>query len=94
MSGMLVLNGLLGAICGLRFSAKVLIPLIAIVFVEVMMLKQTETWLRAVWQGVALIVALEVCYFIGASVATFWPSFREGVLRHFKKHEGRVTHRW
>jgi hypothetical protein len=67
-------NGLLGAICGIWFRVPILVPLIAFAFVEVAVLKHTETWLSVFWIAIILIVAIEIGYMVGSSVATLWVS--------------------
>ena len=61
-----LLNGLLDAICGWRFKLPILIPLIAVAFIEVAFLKLTNTWSSVFWWGLALIISIEIGYFVGA----------------------------
>ena len=63
-----LLNGLLGAICGWRFNLPILLPLIAVVFIEMVFLKLTDTWSSAFWLGLALIISIEIGYFVGAAL--------------------------
>ena len=80
-----LLNGLLGAICGVRFRVHVLIPLIAMAFVEVAILKQTGMG-SVVWSAIVLITVLEIGYLIGSSLGTLWRyAGRERVLPNFTK---------
>jgi len=80
-----LLNGLLGAICGVRFRVHVLIPLIAVAFVEVAVLKQTGMG-SVVWSAIVLITVLEIGYLIGSSLGTLWRyAGRERVLPNFTK---------
>jgi hypothetical protein len=77
-----LLNGLLGATCGLIFRVRILIPLIAVACVQVAIFKQTGMWASAFWRGVALISAVELGYLIGSSVGTLWQSSRRGRILH------------
>jgi|SRR5260370_34484540 hypothetical protein len=63
-----LLHGLLGAICGWRFNLPILLPLIAVVFIEMVFLKLTDTWSSAFWWGLVLIISIEIGYFVGAAV--------------------------
>ena len=67
-------NGLLGAICGIWFRIPILAPLIAFAFVEVAVLKHTATWPSIFWIAIMLIVAIEIGYLVGSSVAALWLS--------------------
>jgi len=69
MSLMVVLNGLLGALCGLWFRVKILIPLIALAIVEVAVFKSAGTWSSMFWLALALIVTVEMSYLIGSALA-------------------------
>ena len=69
-----LVNGLLGAICGMWFRVKILIPLIAFACVEVALLKHTGAWWSVLWYAVTLIVAVEIGYLAGSSVAVLWLS--------------------
>jgi hypothetical protein len=83
-----ILNGLLGVSCGLLFSVQILIPLIAVAFGEMAILKVAGLWPSLFWSLSVLIVLLEVGYLIGASMATLWPSSVGGrVLRDFAKRD-------
>lgn len=86
-------NGLLGAICGVWFRFHVLIPLIAMAFVEVAILKQTGIG-SVLWSAIALITSLEMGYLIGSSLGTLWRySGRERILRDFTRADhGRLSH--
>jgi hypothetical protein len=89
-----LLNGLLGASCGLWFRVKILVPLIAIAFVEVAILKQTGIWSSVILSAIALISSIEIGYLIGSALATLWQSSRRGkVLRDLMTFEnGRLLH--
>jgi hypothetical protein len=65
---LLLLNGLLGAICGIWFRVQILLPLIAFAGVEVWVVKHTGTWWSIFWHAVMLVVAIEIGYLAGASV--------------------------
>jgi uncharacterized protein YqgC (DUF456 family) len=58
-------HALLGALCALRFKVLILIPLVAAVCIEIAFLKRTDTWSSAVRAGIALIISLEIGYFVG-----------------------------
>jgi hypothetical protein len=78
-----LLNGLLGASFGVWFRFQVLIPLIAVAFVEVAFLKHTGMG-SVLWSAIVLITALEIGYLIGSSLGTLWRhAGRERVLRDF-----------
>ena len=80
-----LLNGLLGAICGVRFRVHVLVPLIAMAFVEVAILKQTGMG-SVVWSAIVLIIVLEIGYLIGSALGTLRRySGRERVLANFTR---------
>ena len=59
-------NWLLGVVCGLRFNFLILIPLLAAVVVEVVLLKLAGLLSSAFWDGMALMCSLEIGYFVGA----------------------------
>jgi hypothetical protein len=94
MSLIVVLNGLLGAICGVWFRVKILIPLIAVVFIEMAIFKQTATWPSTFWLTITLIITVEISYLIGAAAGPLWLSRgRRGVIRDFTRHQhSRLTH--
>jgi uncharacterized membrane protein len=82
-----LLNGLLGATCGLWFKVQILIPLIAIAFVEVAIVKQTEMWPSAIWSAIVMICSIEMGYLIGSSVGALWLYSGSGrVLRDITRH--------
>ena len=64
-----LVNGLLGAICGLFFRVQILVPLIAFACVEVLVLKQS-----VFWHAILLIAAIEIGYLAGAAAVTLWLS--------------------
>lgn len=66
---LVVLNGLLGALCGLWFRVKILIPLTALVIVEVVVFKSVATWSSTVWLTIGLIFTIEMSYLIGSALA-------------------------
>jgi hypothetical protein len=75
----LLMNALIGAILGLRFSAFVVVPLVAIAILEVAFL--TTTWISAFWWGVVLIFSFELGYLVGSAFGAMWrplslPRFR------------------
>lgn len=81
-----LLNGLLGAICGLRFRVQILVPLIAIAIIEVAVLKPGGMWSSEFWSAVGLITLLEIGYLIGSTVGCYWSySGRERALRDFPR---------
>jgi hypothetical protein len=82
LTAVALLNGLLGAICGLRFRVRILIPLITVAIVEVAALMHTRTWAPAFWSAIVLISSLEIGYLIGSTLAALWHS----------SHRRRVIH--
>jgi hypothetical protein len=62
-----LVNGLLGAVCGLIFRVQILVPLIAFACVESLLLKQA-----VFWYAMLLIVAIEVGYLVGAAAVALW----------------------
>jgi len=90
-----LLNGLLGASCGLWFRVKILVPLIAFAFVEVAILQQTGMRSSVILSAIALISSIEIGYLIGSALASLrQSSSRRGkVLRDLMTHEhGRLLH--
>ena len=62
-----LLNALLGAVCGLRFRVLILAPLSCVALIEIFLLGTVhEGWLSCTISAVALILALEIGYFVGA----------------------------
>jgi hypothetical protein len=67
-------NVLLGAICGLWFRVAILAPLVAVAFIEeVVIPKHSPTWSSAFWWSafwstLLLVATLEVGYLIGVSM--------------------------
>jgi hypothetical protein len=82
LMAMAVLTGLLGSICGRWFKVGVLIPLVAVVIVEVMAFMPTSTWLSAIWSTIVLITSLEIGYVIGSGLTSLLQSSRRGKLLH------------
>ena len=72
LPAIVLLNGLLGAICGVWFRVYILIPLIAMAFVEAAILKQAEMWSSVPWSSLVLITLLEIGYLIGSSLSALW----------------------
>jgi hypothetical protein len=64
-----LVNGLLGAICGLLFRVQILVALIAFACVEALILKQA-----IFWQAILLIAAIEIGYLAGATTVALWVS--------------------
>jgi hypothetical protein len=89
-----LLNGLLGAICGLRFRAAIIGPLVAVALIEAAILKHTGAWSSAFWSTIVLITTLEIGYLIGSAVDAVWlPVGRGRVLRDFlRRGHGRLSH--
>jgi len=71
---MAIIHGLLGAICGLRFKVLIMIPLIAVVCVEMAFLDRNNTWWSAFCKGIALIISLEIGYFVGVALRQLYRS--------------------
>jgi len=89
-----LLNGLLGASCGLWFRVKILVPLIAIALVEVAILKQTGVRRSVILSAIALISSVEIGYLIGSALASLWQSSRRGKVLHdlMTYNHGRLLH--
>jgi hypothetical protein len=89
-----LLNGLLGASCGLWFRVKILIPLIAIAFVEAAILKQTGMWSSVILSTIALISSLEIGYLIGSALASLRQTSRRGKVPHdlMTYEQGKLLH--
>jgi hypothetical protein len=64
-----LVNGLIGAVCGLIFRVQILVPLIAFACVESLVLKQA-----VFWYAMLLIAAIEIGYLAGAAAVTLWLS--------------------
>ena len=89
-----LLNCLLGVTCGLWFKIQILIPLIAIAFIEVVILKQTGIWSLVFWSAITLITSLEMGYLIGSSLGALrLYSVRRKVLHDFTRHGHTLLHR-
>ena len=76
----LLINALIGAILGLRFSAFVVVPLVAIAILEVAFL--TTPWISAFGWGVVLISSFELGYLVGTAFGAMW---RPLSLRRFRR---------
>lgn len=82
-----LLNGLLGAACGIWFRIQIVIALIAIAFVEVAALREVGMGSSVLWSAIVSIISLEIGYLIGSSLGTLWLySGRERILNHFTRH--------
>jgi hypothetical protein len=57
-----LVNGLLGAICGLLFRVQILVAMIAFACVEALVLRQA-----IFWHAILLIAAIEIGYLAGAA---------------------------
>ena len=86
-------NVLLGTICGLWFRVSILAPLVAVAFVEeVVVPKHSPSWSSAFWwltfwSALLLVATLEVGYLIGVSMnALRRPLTRVRVLRDFLRY--------
>jgi hypothetical protein len=66
----ILLNGLLGGICGFWFRVQIFIPLLAVGFVEAAVLKQPGNWGSVIWPTVGLIIAMEMGYLIGSALTS------------------------
>jgi hypothetical protein len=91
-------NVLLGTICGLWFRISILAPLVAVAFVEeVMIPKHSSTWSvafwwSAFWSVLLLVATLEMGYLIGVSMNTLWRSLaRVRVLRDLLRYGNNVS---
>jgi ABC-type glycerol-3-phosphate transport system permease component len=90
-----LLNCLLGTICGFRFRATIIVPLLAVALIEVSILKHIGEWSSAFWLTIVLITTLEMGYLIGSVVDALWLTLgRElllgggSVLRNFWRRGG------
>ena len=81
-------NVLLGTICGLWFRVSILAPLVAVAFIEeVVIPMHSLTWSSAFWSALLLVVTLEVGYLIGVSMNALWRSLaRVRVLRDLLRY--------
>lgn len=79
---------LLGAISGAWFKVQVLIPLVAIVFIELAILKHSRMLSSVLWSAIVLIGTLETGYLIGSALAALWLfPVRERAVRDFTRHD-------
>jgi hypothetical protein len=85
-----IINGLLGVVCGVRFKIQIFIPLIAIVLVEVILLRQSGVG-SVLWSAVVLICSLEMGYLIGSAFSTLFVGFRPHTPFHAREHS-RLSH--
>jgi len=76
MVPIIIVNGLLGALCGVWFKVQIFIPLIAVAALEVVIIKLAGTGWSVLWSAIALIFSLEVGYLIGSAVSTLAGDFR------------------
>ena len=84
-----LMNGLLGAICGVRFRIQIFIPLIAVALIEAVLLKLTGGW-SVFWSTIVLICSLEMGYLVGSTVGTFLAHLKPrklSALVHGRQHE-------
>ena len=90
----ILLNGLLGAICGLWFRVQIFIPLVAVACVEVAVLRQTGVWTSVIWSAVALIISMEVGYLIGSALTVLGAYFKLPTLssRLEARRDRRLSH--
>ena len=89
-----LMNGLLGAICGVRFRIQIFIPLIAVALVEAVLLKLTGVGWPVFWSATVLICSLEVGYLVGSTAGTLLAHFKPPKLStafHAREH-GRLSH--
>jgi hypothetical protein len=77
---LILINGLLGVIWGLRFKVPLLVPLIAIAILEAVFLR--TTWMSTFWWGVALVCSLEMGYLVGSAFGTMSPTLP---VRQFRR---------
>jgi hypothetical protein len=91
-------NVLLGTICDLWFRISILAPLVAVAFVEeVVIAKHSSTrsvafWWSAFWSVLLLVATLEMGYLIGVSMNTLWRSLaRVRVLRDLLRYGNDVS---
>lgn len=68
----IVLNGILGAICGLWCRVQILIFLLAAAFVEVGIFARNADWSSAFLLAVALVCTVQVAYLSGAFLGAYW----------------------
>jgi hypothetical protein len=68
----IVLNGMVGAICGLWLRVQVLVPLLAAAFVEVGIFARHATWSWALVLAVGLVCTVEIGYLAGAFLGAYW----------------------
>ena len=68
----IVLNGIVGAICGVWFRVQVLIPLLVAAFVEVGIFAHHASWSWTLLLLVGLVCTVEFAYLAGALLAAWW----------------------
>jgi hypothetical protein len=86
-----LLNGAIGSICGLRFRFQILVPLIAIVMIEVALLKHGGMWSSKFWSTVELMAALEVGYLIGSAAGAYRSYWNREKLSEILHNVGKAT---
>ena len=67
-----LVNGLLGAVCGVWFRVQILVPLVAFACVEQTIVQHTGASWSVFWYAPILIGAIEIGYLAGASGAALW----------------------
>jgi hypothetical protein len=87
---LMTLDAIIGAICGLRFSAGVLGPLLAIVSIEAALLSRTGKESSTLLWVIALACAVEVGYLAGALMAVWLPATRRKSFGEFFRGEDGV----
>jgi hypothetical protein len=90
-----LMNGLLGAICGVRFKVQIFVPLIAIGLVEVVLLRQVGMGWSVLWSAIILICSLEMGYLVGSAVSTLFAGLRPPKITlpfHAREHRGLSHH--
>jgi hypothetical protein len=85
-----IINGLLGVVCGVRFRIQIFIPLVAVVLVEVILLRQSGVG-SVFWSAVVLICSLEMGYLVGSAFSTLFVGFRPHTPFQAREHS-RLSH--
>ena len=66
-----ICNILAGALLGFYFTVLIIIPLAAVVFFEVLLLRSAQSsWLIMLWHFLVLIVSVELGFLLGAGMRT------------------------
>lgn len=90
---LIILDCLLGAVCGLLFRAIVLVPLMVLGCIEVAVISGSGTWSSAAWSAIWLICALEFGYAAGCFAALWAPDDQKGLLRDFvRRSQSGLSH--